>query len=314
MPNPNRPILLLLDWDSTLTTTSTLPLIASIATLPLIHPSLPALTAAYTADLKRHDDTYIPAKRDRTSIDQELIYLSSLSAVEKASVERLEAAGIFKDVGANDIDVAAAACWDRESVTLPSGWRRMVESVLRRGKVGIVSVAWSRRFIEQVLREADRAAGGEGGVGDEVAVVANDISGDGSGGLDRWFGGKRVWSAADKGAVMGEFVGEFASRSDGSGVGERPVVVYIGDSVTDLMCLVQADIGICIRDEVLTGEQEALREVLVRVGVECFSIKEFSRGLDGLDGGGRRLWSAMDFEEVFESGVFDGVLDGVGVS
>lgn len=194
----------------------------------------------------------------------------------------------------------------------------MVESVLRRGKVGIVSVAWSRRFIAQVLEEADRAAGGDGGVVGEIDVVANEICGDGSGVLDRWFGGKGVWSAADKGAVMGGFIGEILA-SEG-----RPVVIYIGDSVTDLECLVAADVGVCIRDGVLTEEQEALREVLVRVGVECFPMREFSGGLDGLDGldggdreGGkrkRRLWWASDFEEVCESGVFDGVFDGVGDS
>jgi len=54
-----RPILLLLDWDGTLTTASTLPLIASITTLPGIHPRWKDLSAAYSEDLARHDTAYV---------------------------------------------------------------------------------------------------------------------------------------------------------------------------------------------------------------------------------------------------------------
>lgn len=303
MPPTERPTLLLLDWDGTLTETSTLPLIASIATHPNIHPSLPSLAAAYSADLKRHDDTHRPANPHRTTLDHELTYLSSLHAVEKASIDRLEVSGIFENVRSDDIDGAAAGCWGQGTVTLRSGWRRLVGNVQRQGQSGgvaIVSVAWSRRFIGTLLRVANKGAGGDGVAVADIAVVANEIVGGGGGVLDRYFlGGRGVWSADDKAAVMEGLVGAFLSSGGG-----RPVVVFIGDSVTDLACLVKADVGVCIRDEVLTGEQEVLREVLERVGVGCVSIED---GLEEEDRelGKGKLWWARDFDEVCESELFD---------
>ncbi|KAL9066038.1 MAG: hypothetical protein Q9161_007828 [Pseudevernia consocians] len=307
-PPPPPPLLLFLDFDSTLTTTSTLPLIASIATRTT-HPALPSLSQAYARHLSAHDRTYRPARPDRTTIPQELAYLDDLRPVERASVERIEAAGLFRGVRTRDVDVAAARVVGDGQVRLRAGFADLLKCVRRRrrggggggggGKVAIVSVAWSRRFIYGVLSAwASRCEGGDGGVrvGD-VDVRANEIAGDGSGGLDRVFGAEGgVWTAGDKERVMSGVI-EAAVGGNSS----VPRTIYIGDSPTDLACLIKAEVGICIRDGAMTGEQRELQGTLERVGVECLHVGRFED--EQMEDGGKRLWWARDFEEVCQSGV-----------
>lgn len=296
-----RPLLLLLDWDGTLTTASTLPLLASVATPRAPHPALPALSRAYARHLAAHDRAYRPARPERTTVAQELAYLDALRPVEGASVGRVEAAGLFGGVRTRDVDAAAADAVAGRAVGVRAGAAGLLGRVQRGGgRVVVVSVAWSRRFIHGVLSGCvRREAGGEVVVMGDVEVRANEILADGSGRLDRVFGGADggIWTAGDKGRVM---EGEIAAAVGGGS--SVPRTVYVGDSPTDLACLLKADVGICIRDEVMGEEQRGLRETLERVGVECLHVGAF--GDDRAeDGGGGRLWWARDFEEVCRSGV-----------
>ena len=320
----SRPVLLLLDWDGTLTLKSTLGLIASISTHPSIHPNLSGLSKAYSDDLKIHERKYRLQKKDRKSLSDELEYLESLEAVERASIQRIEASDILKDVSATDVDAAADDAVERRKIVLRRGWEKMIESVQQRnGRIGIISVAWSAHFISTALTISATTPPAKGTAIrlDEVEVRANEILADGSGRLDRYFRSedRGIWTGDGKVRVMDEMIDSFI---ESEGEGAKPRVVYVGDSPTDLGCLMNADVGVCVRDgdAGLTGEQEALREVLGRVGVGCVHVREFrkwstgekSRGRigqgvgEGENEGQRTLWWARDFEEVCESGVLDG--------
>ena len=321
----SRPVLLLLDWDGTLTLKSTLGLIASISTHPSIHPNLSGLSKAYSDDLKIHEQKYRLQKKDRKSLSDELEYLESLEAVERASIQRIEVSGILKDVCARDVDAAADEAVERRKFVLRRGWGKMIESVQQRnGRTGIISVAWSAHFISTALAISATTPPAKGTAIklDEVVIRANEILADGSGRLDRYFWSedRGIWTGDGKVRVMDEMVDSFI-ESEGEGEGAKPRVVYVGDSPTDLGCLMNADVGVCVRDGDggLTGEQEALREVLGRVGVGCVHVREFrkwnigeeSRGRigqgveEGENEGQRTLWWARDFEEVCESGVLE---------
>lgn len=322
----SRPVLLLLDWDGTLTLKSTLGLIASISTHPSIHPNLSGLSKAYSDDLEIHEQKYRLQKKDRKSLSDELEYLESLEAVERASIQRIEASDILKDVSVKEVDAAADDAIERRKIVLRRGWEKMIESVQQRnGRMGIISVAWSAHFISAALAisATTRPTKGTAIKLDEVEVRANEILADGSGRLDRYFRSedRGIWTGDGKVRVMNEMIDSFI-ESEGEGEGAKPRVVYVGDSPTDLGCLMNADVGVCVRDGDggLTGEQEALKEVLERVGVGCmhargfrkWSIGEKSRrkiGLgvgEGENEGQRTLWWAGDFEEVCESGILDG--------
>ncbi len=224
-------------------------------------------------------------------------------------MERVEAAGLFRGVGARDVERAAARAVEGGGVVLRDGVEGLLGRVLGSGGGGggavcVVSVAWSRRFVRGVLegwaRREGWGGGGGGWVVGGVEVRANEIEG---GGLDRVFGAAGgIWTAGDKVRVMRDVV-EAAAAGDGGGDESESRTIYIGDSTTDLACLLEADVGICIRDEAMTGEQRELQGTLKRVGVECLHVGRFRDG--DVEDGGKRLWWARDFEEVCRSGVTD---------
>ena len=272
--------------------------------------------------------------------------------MEKDSIERVEREGVWKGVTRGRIERVAREGVGRGEVVLRRGWRGLVADVQRRGGggggVGIVSVGWSRGFIEGCLREGGREGEGEGGGGDgggtgvgkeevdvdvdvgDIDVRANELvfdeEGRGTGGLDRYFSseekeeeedddkeeeeeekGTGIWTAAAKFRVMRELIKKNTTRDDENGGvgGARPWVIYIGDSATDLGCLMEADVGVCVRDEgVETGEQRGLRDVLERCGVRCGHVGEWKgRGEGGDRDEGKGVWWARDFEEV-RRGIF----------
>ncbi|KAI4138677.1 MAG: hypothetical protein LQ340_008049, partial [Diploschistes diacapsis] len=159
-----------------------------------------------------------------------------------------------------------------------------------------------------------------------LRVMANEIDPSGSGRLSRtrgaadkgeyrihWPEGAAanqkpgLWTAKHKldvmRAVLEQLYGESDIRADGwDGMDGRNRVcsVYVGDSPTDLMCLIEADVGICIRDdEAGKGEQVELKDALERCAVRCLPITEYRSGNRGLEGEcGKTLWWAKDFHEI----------------
>lgn len=249
----------------------------------------------------------------------------------------MEEAGVFRGVTGRDVDGAAGESVESGEVVLRRGWEGCVRDVLGgaeagaedgreggKGKVSVVSVGWSARFIRGCLLRAAAMRGDGGRVGEMVRgleIVANEIEGlEGEGGsrgmLSRWFreDGGGIWTAGDKGRVVRWLIAE--GNDEGTGRG-RMRTVYVGDSVTDLECLLLVDVGICVRDEPLQSGQGALREVLERVGVRCRWIGEMEHEHTGWgnqrveSGNGERekgLWWARDFEEIRQSALFCGTM------
>ena len=309
-----RPILLLLDWDSTLTERSTLPLIASIATYPNQHPQFAGLSKAYNHDLNVHDSAYNPNAVLREALDQEIKYLDSLGPVETASIFRITDSGIFNGVRLSDIERVATTCAQDGTVRLRKGWERLIDHVwdsgcdTARGEVHIISVAWSATFIHFCLKFALEQLAYSHCVRDYyITVHTNDIdlrtgSLAGSASLD----GSYILTATDKLNVMRHIVSEYQTAHSQS----EPATVYMGDSSTDLACLIEADVGICIWDRDIEGEQKQLKETVDRLRVDvnpiskCSTDKQRDKKTYQSDYPKQKaLWSARDFQEVLQSGI-----------
>ncbi|KAA8900834.1 HAD-like domain-containing protein [Sphaerosporella brunnea] len=259
---------LLLDFDETLTISDTITALASTAyhLRPSHLPPLPPwqhFVDAYTRDYTAH--TRLHPKSSRKTKAQEFAFLDSLLPVESASIRRIEAAGVFKGLRSGDVEKAG------ESVRLREGAGRVFEAAKKRGvRTTVLSVNWSRAWIRGALEKA--APGG-------LEVVSNDLctdeSGVATGMLSRPVGGDvGIWTAGHKERCMRSCC---CDEQDG-------VTVYVGDSCTDLMCLLLADVGVVVGDK--------LDEVCGRIGVAVVE------GLDRADEkqAGQVLYKVSDLE------------------
>ena len=280
---------LICDFDGTIAKSSTLNILASIgySRNPDVTP-WSEISAAYMRDLHRHDQTY--TKPRNGGIQEELEYLDSLRPVESASIQRIEAAGVFKNVTPSDLTDGAAQAVREDRISFRPGWDRLVHEIQSTGGwTEVISVSWSRAFIRAAIETAFPAVLAEC---PDFKIAANDVQEDGSGELTRPFanpdGG--IWTASDKARLVDEML-------------ERcPRTIYVGDSVTDLRCLLDKSIvGIIVRDETMTGEQKELKETLNRSRVVVKHISEWKE-----DETSTALYWIKDFGEVCESPLFTG--------
>ena len=291
-----RSTIVFLDWDSTLTTSSTLPLIASIASWPDEHPLLKHLSTQYMSDLDSHDDIYPTPSHMRTSLDQESQYLASLGPIEKRSIDRIESLGLLKNVTASTIHDVAADMTNNGKFVLRDGWMEFLSTT--KPVVHIISVAWSAEFIKAALCQSWDKAYQPPYV---PTVYANEIDPVGSGKVIGCGSraGQRLLTAQNKQQVMQRAVAEYLRSESASSVR----TVYIGDSNTDLLCLLNADVGICIRDSPMSDEQMQLNSTLKRLKINTKSVGTYVTHTSDISNGTKPIWVAKDFNEIMRSGL-----------
>lgn len=255
--------------------------------------------------------------------------------MERESYERVEGSGVFKNVRAEDMLQGAEAAVKGGQLRMRDGWTRVMGMARRRGddgrggKVGVVSVGWSGEFIRGCLRTAlvellEASESGERGQGVEsevdikdIVIRANEILGGEEGKMSRYFeengrgGTGGVWTARDKRRVMMEML---LRREQGRRERDGSMAVYVGDSPTDLECLLAADVGICMREEgEMSGEQRALEETLQRTGTECQWIgdmKPTDLGVRSTDyWNTKQLWWTTNFDQICDSYLFQAAIN-----
>ena len=283
-----------------MTTADTLSVVASIGYNKHRDQNLPPwlyFTDAYLSDHKAHQAKHESRSGSSTSIGEFLEWQESLVEVERASVERVERAGIFANVTITDIDNAAKEAVQSRSVLLRPGLVSLIEKIQEQGdSTTIVSVNWSARFIHSCLGSAREPR--TQAQPPKVDIRANEIGSGSSAKLTRTFAGedRGIWTARDKERMMlAELQAESQQRNS----------VYIGDSPSDLSCLLLANVGICIRDNELNNEQSSLQELLRRFNIACQHIEEYSHRRSTDYESFRRLWWAKDFNEIRDSALFE---------
>jgi thiamine phosphate phosphatase / amino-HMP aminohydrolase len=291
------PLHLILDFDSTITMQDSIGFLAAHAIDfhskedpgPDFQSKWANIRQQYARDYADHVASYVPPKSARTSVDEESRFLSSLRAVELRSLERVEAAGLFRNVFP---DLAAAKRLGRAAVgtgrvIIRSGFHRMLDKVFEDGgDVSIISINWSAAFIEGVIDNP------------KVKVVANDLSEAGTilgpTILDRSRERKMV-VAQDKLEVMGLLkqlrANTVAPPNHGSIL--ETTSVAMGDSMTDLLCVLDASRGIIITD---IDDTKLIEELQTRFGFEFAHVSKMEQV---------RLNWATNFDEVVGAGILD---------
>lgn len=267
-------------------------------------------------------------------VKQEMEYLESYLQIETGSVERIEVERYFAGLEGGMLREWGRKVGRTGEVGLREGWWRVWGWLLRHQeeerdgggkgkvrvdvKVGVISVSWSKEWIRGLLeggwelwKETNRGKveveEGVGGGLRELEIYANEFIVDPETGLttgqfSRRKGCRGLWTAGDKVEVFDEVLALWDAERDGNGKGEEEgkggvVTVYLGDSSTDLGCLLRADVGVVV------GGNRELGETLGRLGVRLVDGMEGAgRGGDDEEGEengwGKRLYRVEDLEEV----------------
>ncbi|GAM84699.1 hypothetical protein ANO11243_026980 [Dothideomycetidae sp. 11243] len=316
-----RAINLILDWDSTLTKKDTLHLVAKIGygkhglplnqSTPYPPPAIPwdAVGAKYMDKYNAHNEQYRPIAECRRSLLEERSWLASLRPVEIFGARCAEETEVFRGVLSKDIQHAATCAVKDGEVCLRPGWAELANYALDKGFFGILSVNWSATFIRHVMLAAltqnenqDLRGRLSGFARDGLRIDANEIQG-----IDQAGGSSgRLSSTDDSGDIRtsADKLQRMPPRCRMLNDGKRPdldfsgpLVVYCGDSDTDLECLLAADVGICLQDNHMSSGQSALASTLKRLQIDSRPIEDLQAS--GLLGA--RLWTARDFHQIHQA-------------
>jgi hypothetical protein len=269
--NKASPIHWILDWDGTVTRKDTLDTLVSISAA--IKPDFPTqdhwnnVSKAYMDDYTATLAQIAPEDKLPTTVSGEKRLLAQMKPVEQRSLSRVSSSGIFAGLTREVIEAGARQAIDSRATELRNGFPELFKHIHDdRENDGFVllSVNWSRHFIQSCLgasgihgvptysvfsNELDKVDSGEQSTGVIVPATNN--------------GGSLIMSSGDKLEQM-ERMQEFRGQK-----------VYVGDSWTDIECLLAANLGICIRDDPMGSSQKKLAEALTRLGVSCPRLKDY---------------------------------------
>ena len=164
--------LLLLDFDSTFTIASTLDPLLRLPT-EIYKARLPApsrnlrppataaqLSAAYESDIKDYESSPLFRGNDRNDRIKELAHQENLRPIEAASFERVKQAFAAAGVTRADIHSAASKALSSGEVVFRKGWERLLSKIMaKEGRIAVISVNWSKFWIESLINIAARREG-----------------------------------------------------------------------------------------------------------------------------------------------------------
>ena len=268
--NRSSPIHWILDWDGTITKKDTLDALVNISAAT--KPSFPThdywnnVSRAYVDDYTATLAQLAPNGTLPSTVTGEKHLLAQMGAVEQRSLDRVSSSGIFAGLTRDAIGAGAKQAIHSRAVELRTGFQdffRHIQHDRKTDEFMLLSVNWSRTFIQSCLgaaiivdvptssvmaNELDNIEAGESSTGRIISTVHDDAG--------------IIMSSGDKLEKMKQ------TQLKGQ-------TVYVGDSWTDIECLLAADLGICIRDEPVGSSQRKLAESLTRLGVSCPHLSDY---------------------------------------
>lgn len=273
-----------LDFDGTVTKADTITALAQFALDTQssrgsdLSSAWDRVVEAYLAGCKAYAEGHHTPASLRTEVEQEVEFLRQMKASEMASLERIRECQVFRGISADEFRQAGRDLVGRGVITLRDGFHEYVRRRADEGcKVWVLSVNWSTAFIEGACHPS------------VVSVIANNVSSEGSIVGPELFLSPR---SADHGTLTNSVDKLNAMRAALLGEGEGPTrTVYMGDSVTDMECLLAADEGVVMSDK----NDSALLETLRRIGNQVEHVGADKRSDSGI------VW-ASSFVEIEKKG------------
>ena len=277
---------LITDFDGTCTVTDTTPLVPHLAARASTNPSavlsrFRELEDLYMSLLGRCKADFMvessssPATFDAAGLEKAL---ASMDAVSDAVTEQLSTSGILAGIEADSVagvldEWLAAPEPPIQPPALRDGCAAALAAAAADGwQLGVLTLNWCPPVVHSYLPVLTRTG---------ASVWSNRI--DGCGGVSA-----EVNGAAAKQQIIAQLVRE--ARAAG---GESAGVVYVGDSATDLLAMLEADLGILI------GESETTRRIARQFGlrIEALPTAASAIGDAGADRKGV-IWEAASWADI----------------
>lgn len=270
---PNQPIQWILDWDGTMTQKDTLDALVKIsaaenAASP-ITDHWQRVSQAYMDDYAATWKKLVPGGVLPATIREEKLLLSQLKEVEQRSLDRVHSSAIFTGLTPKAIETGASKAIQTGQVQLRNGFSSFYHHICSRDdhSLAILSVNWSRHFIHSCLNASGISLAPH-------AIVSNEL--DGISAAEPSSG--RIVAASpdnhDHDPILSS--SDKLHRFEHMQLVNRPKI-YIGDSCTDMECLLAADLGICIRDNPMSTSQITLAQTLQRLGLPCPRLRDWKQ-------------------------------------
>ena len=290
-------IRLTLDFDGTLTKRDTMHVVAEAGyarqrRFQRDPPPRPwsEIVDAYISDFKAHAEAYRPRTADRHTYEQELAWLNSLRTIENASINRAVKAGIFDNLSTMDMATAADKALNDGQVRFRDGWAKLIMFVGEHNThvelsdpqdrpVQVISVNWSASFVRAILQGClEREPSPEQKLSwwKDIPVHANELPAvnetDFLGKSSSQIPAEQQHRKSIR--TSGDKVEMLNSIYNNTQAGKDYILIFVGDSSTDLESLLAADTGICIRDEPMGSGQKELAATCKRLGIKVLHISE----------------------------------------
>jgi len=276
------PELFILDFDGTITQndTSNVILKSAVAVQNEKGRNMTRVWAdiliKYSYDYHTHIHSYMPREDWRIDVEQEIQFYRSFKEVEEQSFNRISDSGIFAGINETKWEELGSQAVENGEVVLREGFENFVGRVNKaKAMWSVISVSFSRAFIKGVLSSS-------AGPMSSISITANQPNKDGI--------LKGPW-----GVVMTNSDQKMAAVMDLMTTREGPFhgrLVYIGDSGTDIECLLAGDvIGVIMSEDA----QGSLVRKMRRIGYMTLHIREYKYALP------KTVYWARNFVEIVQS-------------
>ncbi|EEF40410.1 conserved hypothetical protein [Ricinus communis] len=204
------------------------------------------ISGQYTEEYEQCIERLLPSEKVEFNYEALCKALEQLSDFERRANSRVIGSGVLKGLNLEDIKRAGERLILQDGCT--SFFQKLVKNESLNANVHVLSYCWCADLI--------RSAFSSGGL-DTLSIHANEFTYEESistGEID-----KKVESPIDKAQAFNSILKNYSTE-------KKNLTVYIGDSVGDLLCLLQADIGIVI------GSSSSLRRVGSQFGVSFLPL------------------------------------------
>lgn len=271
-----KKIIINLDWDETITTQDTTELISTSSSTTPDDPynqhqdeSIQKYTKTYLFLLQEYEQSFQNTKTDRKkkhTIEEEKKFLNGFKGIEKQVISLIENDQFFKGKSL-DSNIY-------EKVEFKSGWKEFFSwcttttstSTDPKIEINIISCSWSSSFINSCLdyHQYDSTK--------FKSIRSNEINRtDGTFRVnENCFTKDGIKSSSDKLKELNHIISLQQEEEDQEEDQGEFKTVYVGDSLNDLECLLESDLGLVM------GSHLKLIQSFDRLGIRVIEFKEYN--------------------------------------